>query len=111
MVNVNNFATPCFWNCTGLGIAILSIGMSINISRTKTMEFQLAEYKLKTTNAISEVQKAATHLEAAAEVAPLSLPAQRKIKRELSESNQTLTEAIDLVESETDKLINTEIDK
>ena len=101
---MTRFATPCFWNCTGIGIAILSIGISVNISRTKSLEFQLAQYKLKTTNVISNVRHVSSELEAVADDVPLKAEVKRALKKELQQSNQILDRADKELDRESDKL-------
>ena len=109
MARLANSPTPCFWNCIGIAIAILSIGGSINISRTKTLEIEMAQYKLKTGRAISKVQKVSDTLEEVTNAGVIATPKRQEIEKALSQSNQILESAQDEIERETDNLVETNI--
>ncbi|MCC0179882.1 hypothetical protein I4641_23375 [Waterburya agarophytonicola K14] len=111
MVRLNSSPTPCFWNCIGIAIAILSVGGAINISRTKTLEIELAQYKLKTSNAISKVQKVSNTLEKVSNTSPIATPKRREIEQQLSESNEILERAFEEIDQDTKQLIDTELEK
>lgn len=106
MVWLNSSPTPCFWNCVGVGLTILSVGVSINISRTKTLEIELAQYKLKTGSAISKVREVTSDLEEVTQSTSIEDPRLKAIEQELSESNLILEQAEAEIERETDKLIH-----
>ena len=111
MARIGNSPTPCFWNCIGIAIAILSIGGSINISRTKTLEIEMAQYKLKTGSAISKVQKVSDALEKSADNSAIAPQQKKEIEQQLSESNEILEQAVEQIDRETKQLIDKEVEK
>ncbi len=105
MARLNYYPTPCFWNCLGIAIAILSIGTSWNISRTKVFEMELAEYKLKTGSALSKVQKANDLTAENIETLPPTSPQRIEAEQDLQTSNKLLKEAEAQIQQETRELI------
>lgn len=96
MVRVNNSApTSTFWNCVGMALVIMSVGMSWNLSKTKEFELELASYKLKTGNAIAEVQKASNALEKSVEQLPAVNQEVKQIKEQLNSTNAVLDTVVD----------------
>ena len=57
MVNRNASPTNYFWNCLGSALFVASIGLSISVARTETLELEIARYKLKTGVALTKVQQ------------------------------------------------------
>lgn len=92
MVRVNNSApTSIFWNCVGMALVIMSVGMSWNLSKTKEFELELASYKFKTGSAIAEVQKVSDILERnVVDSLPITNPKRQEFKRQLNQSNLKL---------------------
>ena len=111
MARLNGLPTPMFWNCVGLAIAIISIGTSWNISRTKTFELELAEYRLKTGSALNKVQKASDALEQSAKKLPLATQERVEIQQQLQQSNEIIERAEADIEKETDLLIESTIEE
>lgn len=95
MVRVNNSPTGTFWNCVGMALVIMSLGMSWNLSKTKQFEIELASYKLKTGDAIADVQKVSDTLERSVDLLPLNNPKRQEFKRQLDQSEQKLEAAAD----------------
>jgi hypothetical protein len=95
MVRVNNSPTGTFWNCVGMALVIMSLGMSWNLSKTKQFEIELASYKLKTGDAIADVQKVSDTLERSVDLLPLNNPKRQEFKRQLDRSQQELDAAAD----------------
>ncbi|MBW4535185.1 MAG: hypothetical protein KME09_14720 [Pleurocapsa minor HA4230-MV1] len=95
MVRVNSSPTGTFWNCVGIALVIMSLGMSWNLSKTKEFELELASYKLKTGNAIADVQKVSDTLERSVDLLPLNNPKRQEFKRQLDQSEQKLEAAAD----------------
>jgi hypothetical protein len=93
MVRINNSPTACFWNCVGMAIAIMSIGLSVSLARSKTFEMQLAQYKLKTGSAILEVQKVSDTLEKNVDLLPITQGKRREIKQQLNQTSAVLDQA------------------
>jgi hypothetical protein len=73
----------------------MSLGMSWNLSKTKEFELELASYKLKTGNAIADVQKVSDTLERSVDLLPLNNPKRQEFKRQLDQSEQKLEAAAD----------------
>ena len=50
MINRNGSGHPTtlFWNCIGIAIAVISVGMSWSVAQTSAFELELAQYKLRT---------------------------------------------------------------
>jgi len=111
MVVKYNSPTPTFWNCIGIAIAILSVGASWNISRTKVLEIELAHYKLKTGSAISKVQRVSQTLEQVSEKNQLNKTSRKMIDEELQQSNKILEKAQADIDSSTGELIEEEYKK
>ncbi len=95
MVRVNNSPTGTFWNCVGMALVIMSLGMSWNLSKTKQFEIELASYKLKTGSAIADVQKVSDTLERSVDLLPLNNPKRQEFKRQLDRQKQELEAAAD----------------
>lgn len=95
MVRVNSSPTGTFWNCVGMALVIMSLGMSWNLSKTKQFEIELASYKLKTGDAIADVQKVSDTLERSVDLLPLNNPKRQEFKRQLDQSEQELEAAKD----------------
>lgn len=109
MINRNGSGQPTtlFWNCVGIAIAVLSVGMSWSIIQNKIFELEIAQYKLKTVSAIANVQKASNTLEQAANALP---PKQKKkIKQLTSESTSVLEKAETTIEQEVKQLVPIEL--
>jgi hypothetical protein len=105
MVRVNNSPTGCFWNCVGMAIAVLSVGLSCSLARAKTFELELAQYKLKTGSAILEVQKVSNTLEESADLLPLATAKRQEIKQQLNQTNAALDQASSEIEQITTESI------
>lgn len=95
MVRVNNSPTATFWNCVGMALVIMSLGMSWNLSKTKQFEIELASYKLKTGSAIADVQQVSDTLERSVDLLPLNNPKRQEFKRQLDRSDAKLEAATD----------------
>jgi hypothetical protein len=87
---MNSSPTGTFWNCVGMALVIMSLGMSWNLSKTKQFEIELASYKLKTGSAIADVQKVSDTLERSVDELPLNNPKRQEFKRQLNQSEQEL---------------------
>jgi hypothetical protein len=105
MVNRSSTPTPIFWNCVGLSLLMLSIGMSWAITRTKVFELELAQYKLRTGNAISKIQEVSNQIASSAETLPIASGQKQKIQKQLAESTAVIEQAKDEVNSEVELLI------
>ena len=95
MVRANNSPTGTFWNCVGMALVIMSLGISWNLSKTKQFEIELASYKLKTGSAIADVQQVSDTLERSVENLPIANPKRQEFKRQLDQSNAMLEAAAD----------------
>lgn len=106
MVNRNYFQpTSIFWNCVGVSLVVLSVGMSWAITRTKVFELELAQYKLRTGNALSEIQQVSNTLEQSAKTLPLAQPQKQEIQQQLAESSAVIDEAIGTVTDDVEQLV------
>jgi hypothetical protein len=106
MVNRNiNQPTAIFWNCVGISLVVLSVGMSWAITRTKVFELELAQYKLRTGNALTKVQKVSDTLEQSAKTLPIGSKKKQEIQKQLAESSAVIDEASSEVYDEVKELI------
>jgi hypothetical protein len=105
MVNRSNSPTEMFWNCVGISLVVISFGMSWTITRTKVFELELSQYKLRTGDALTKVQKVSDQIERSAKTLPIELGKKQALEKQLAESNAVIEEATDEVESEVKLLI------
>lgn len=94
---MRNFTAPTetFWNCTGIAIAVLSIGMSWSIIRAKGFDLEFAEYRLRNGHAINQVQQVSETLKQNTKRLPISKRQKQRLLNELNESNVILNQAED----------------
>ncbi|MCC0179864.1 hypothetical protein I4641_23280 [Waterburya agarophytonicola K14] len=111
MVRLNSSPTPCFWNCIGIAIAIFSVGACWSMIRANGVEIEAAHYKLKTTNALTKVQKVSDELKEDVELLPIASPKRQALQQELLESDEILGQAQQQIDSTTKQLIDTESEK
>jgi hypothetical protein len=101
MVNRNypQQPTAIFWNCVGISLVVVSIGMSWAITRTKVFELELAQYKLRTGNALSEIQQVSDTLETTANQLPITAQKKEQIIKQLDLTNEVIEQATSEVEN------------
>lgn len=104
MVN-RSTPTSMFWNCVGISLMVLSFGMSWAITRTKVFELELAQYKLRTGNAISKIQEVSDTLEKSAETLPIAPKQKQALQEQLAQGNAVIEKAQGEVNSEVELLI------
>lgn len=97
--NGNGQPTTLFWNCVGIAIAFLSVGMSWSVAQTSAFELELAQYKLRTGTALYQVQKASDTLKTTTKELPIKPQKKQQIVKQLDRSNQVIEQAIDQVEN------------
>ena len=98
MVNRNAPPTNYFWNCLGSALFVASIGLSISVARTETLELELARYKLKTGSALNKVQQVSEELEQASESLPIGIHEKQEIKQKIRDADRVLVEAENQIE-------------
>ena len=96
--------TALFWHQFGFAIVVLSIGVSWNVSKTKVLELEVAEYKVKTNSALSKVKKVSHTLEKCAEYLPMTNEERIKIEQDLKQSNKVIEEVGSIVDAEVKSL-------
>ncbi len=62
--------TPCFWNCTGIAIAIVSVGVSWSLIRASNYKLEAANHKVEVSRAVEKVKKVSSTLTESAELLP-----------------------------------------
>ena len=82
--------TPCFWNCTGIAIAIVSVGVSWSLIRASNYKLEAANHKLEVSTAVSKVKKVSDTLTQSAELLPEAKKVQ--IKQQLKAAEAELVE-------------------
>ena len=80
----NSAPTPCFWNCTGIAIAIVSVGVSWSLIRASNYKLEAANHKVEVSRAVNKVKKVSDTLNQSVELLP------EKEKIELKEKLQTI---------------------
>jgi hypothetical protein len=106
MINRNlGHPTNIFWNCVGISLVVISVGMAWAITRTKVFELELAQYKLRTGNALTKVQKVSDTLEQSAKTLPIAQSKKQEIQEQLAESSAVISEASSEVNSEVELLV------
>lgn len=106
MVNRNiNQPTAIFWNCVGISLVVLSVGMSWAITRTKVFELELAQYKLRTGNALTKVQKVSDTLATSAKTLPIAPKKKQEIQKQLDSASAVIEQASSEVNSEVELLV------
>lgn len=85
----NNVPTPWFWNCTGLAIAIASIGFSWSLIRANNYKLEAVNHKLEVNTAVERVKKVSDTLTESVERLPKF--EQEKIKQKLNQASEQLT--------------------
>ena len=66
----NSTPTPCFWNCTGIAIAIVSVGVSWSLIRASNYKLEAANHKVEVSRAVEKVKKVSSTLTESAELLP-----------------------------------------
>ena len=77
--------TPCFWNCTGMVIAIVSLGVSWSLIRATNYKLEAANHKLEVSTAVSKVKRVSDTLNQSAELLPETKKQEIKEKLEVAE--------------------------
>jgi DNA repair ATPase RecN len=90
--------TTIFWNCIGLSLVIFSMGMSWAICKTKQFDLELAQYNIRTGNAIFHLQEVSDTLEQSAKTLPIAPKKKQEIQKQLAESSAVINEASSEVE-------------
>ena len=67
---IRNTPTPCFWNCTGIAISIVSVGVSWSLIRATNYKLEAANHKLEVSTAVSKVKRVSDTLNQSAELLP-----------------------------------------
>ena len=98
MVIRNASPTNYFWNCLGSALFVASIGLSISVARTETLQLELARYKLKTGSALTKVKKASEQLEQRTESLPIGIHEKQEIKQKIRDADRVLVEAENQIE-------------
>lgn len=96
--NLGSQPTTLFWNCVGLAIVVMAVGMSWSITRTSAFELELAQYKLRTGTALTKVQKVSDTLETTANQLPIGAKKKEQIIEQLDQTNKVLEQATNEVE-------------
>lgn len=96
--NLGSQPTTLFWNCVGLAIVVMAVGMSWSITRTSAFELELAQYKLRTGTALTKVQKVSDTLETTANQLPITAQKKEQIIEQLDQTNEVLEQATSEVE-------------
>jgi transcriptional regulator of heat shock response len=105
MINRNvGHPTNIFWNCVGISLIVLSVGMAWAITRTKVFELELAQYKFRTGNAMSKIQEVSNTLEHSAKILPITAQKKEQIIEQLDLTNEVIEQATNEVE-DLEKLI------
>lgn len=81
--------TPCFWNCTGIAIAIASVGFSWSLIRASNYKLEAANHKLEVTTAVERVKKVSDTLSQSAERLPEF--EREEVKFKLNQASEQLT--------------------
>lgn len=84
----HNAPTTLFWNCTGIAIVVLSLGMSLSIAQTKTFELELAQYKLSTGEARSKINQVNDRVSKL----PISKSSKQQVKADLQAVKEILSD-------------------
>ncbi len=100
----NSTPTPCFWNCTGIAIAIVSVGVSWSLIRASNYKLEAANHKLEVSTAVSKVKKVSDTLNQSAELLPEVK--KREIKQQLEFAETELMQTTKEILTDED---NTEI--
>ena len=87
----NNTPTPCFWNCTGIAIAIVSVGVSWSLIRASNYKLEAANHKVEVSRAVEKVKKVSDTLNQSAELLPKIQREQIKQKLETAQTELNLT--------------------
>ena len=77
--------TPCFWNCTGIAIAIVSVGVSWSLIRASNYKLEAANHKVEVSRAVEKVKKVSSTLTESAELLPELQKQEIKEKLEVAE--------------------------
>ena len=83
---MRNTPTPCFWNCTGIAVAILSLGVSWSLIRASNYKLEAANHKLEVSTAVSKVKKVSDSLNQSAELLPEMKKQEIKEQLEVAET-------------------------
>ena len=87
----NNTPTPCFWNCTGIAIAIVSVGVSWSLIRASNYKLEAANHKVEVYRAVDKVKKVSDTLNQSAELLPEVQKREIKQKLETAQTELELT--------------------
>ncbi len=83
---------PCFWNCTGIVIAIVSVGVSWSLIRASNYKLEAANNKLEVNTAVEQVRKVSDGLEKSVEQLPLDPTEKQVLQKQLETAETELIE-------------------
>ena len=90
MINKIAGPTPMFWNCAGLAVAALGVGMCVQLFRTKSFELQFAEYRLRNGYAVNQARDATESVKQNVINLPINQQEKRRLLHDLNESETVL---------------------
>ena len=100
----NNTPTPWFWNFTGIGLTILSIGVSWSLIRASNYELEAVNHKLKVNTAVERVKKEISNT--TEDVRYLPTNDQKKLENRLESAVEVLIQTQENILEETGQQFN-----
>ncbi len=104
MRNLRSQPTNWFWNFVGLGLCVFLCGSGLSISRARSYQIELAQYKLAVGTALSEVKKVSDTLERSAESSAIAPQEKQRIHELTQKSDAVIQQVESEIEAETNKL-------
>lgn len=98
--------TPCFWNFTGFGIAVLSLGVSWSLLSSSNYKLEALNSKLEVNTAVERVKKVSDTLAESAKQLPTV--EKEKIQKQLKEAEEKLSQTQKEILSDEDSQQNSQ---